>query len=447
MSDKGRTSAHHGEASPHGEESFVPPHGQGSPSLRALSETLASVPPRCTDEQTEQAALLAFLKTPPLPWWRRPLPLLPIPRWSLAPAALAMLLLVVLRLGTVPAPVSDPIPVAVVPAPEPSVLPEPEPRTEPSILAGKRLEAAPSLPVALPGNHELHVLSGSVQVAAASEHETVLDLSDGTVDCSVSPLSGSASFQVHTPDALVSVVGTHFQVRREGARTHVSVQHGRVRVERPGHPDEVRFLNAGESLGVEASGFIPTTATALVSPPVQNPPRVKPSAVPAAPETPTSAERLRTAREALRENRLNEAESVLTGLLFADESGTEAAQALYLLGETKVAQRRRIEALRHFVKAVRHPRQNPTLRDSARKQVRNLLETFLQTGTALPEALREPSCTAAFPKAQLLKQRTPCGTFAAGDRNNPNSHTDSNVFLRLPKEDKLPRHLWRGLRP
>jgi hypothetical protein len=81
--------------------------------------------------------------------------------------------------------------------------------------------------------------------------------SDGTLELEVAPGAG-LDVEVRTDEALVQVVGTVFEVRRDVTGTHVQVSRGRVEVRCTGASQQV--LSAGE----EAS-CLPTTVAGLVN--------------------------------------------------------------------------------------------------------------------------------------------------------------------------------------
>jgi len=87
----------------------------------------------------------------------------------------------------------------------------------------------------------------SLKITAARVNEALF-LASGGVDVEVPKLDPARGFSVETPDARVTVHGTHFTVKVEstasGPRTHVDVAHGLVSVQHDGH--EV-FLTAGQS--------------------------------------------------------------------------------------------------------------------------------------------------------------------------------------------------------
>lgn len=87
----------------------------------------------------------------------------------------------------------------------------------------------------------------SLKITAARVNEALF-LASGGVEVEVPKLDPTRGFSVETPDARVTVHGTHFIVKVEstpsGPRTHVDVAHGIVSVQHDGHED---FLTAGQS--------------------------------------------------------------------------------------------------------------------------------------------------------------------------------------------------------
>jgi hypothetical protein len=87
----------------------------------------------------------------------------------------------------------------------------------------------------------------SLKITAARVNEALF-LASGGVEVEVPKLDAKRGFSVETPDARVTVHGTHFSVTVEsttaGPRTHVAVAHGIVSVQ---HGGQEVFLTAGES--------------------------------------------------------------------------------------------------------------------------------------------------------------------------------------------------------
>lgn len=138
-----------------------------------------------------------------------------------------------------------------------------EARAESRPLTFARLAAlgAPALAVLLAvvvvvrsrGPHRLPVgelgqitLGDDARISAAptADHPE-LRLEAGTIEAQVNHRPPGQPFTVVTPQVRVVVVGTHFTVKVEGARTEVSVQEGRVRVEAPAAQ---AYVSAGETL-------------------------------------------------------------------------------------------------------------------------------------------------------------------------------------------------------
>jgi hypothetical protein len=114
--------------------------------------------------------------------------------------------------------------------------------------------------------------ASSLKLTAAGQDEAFF-LAQGRVEVDVPKLQPGRGFSVETPDARVTVHGTHFSVDVEattlGPRTRVSVTHGIVSVAQAGR--EVR-LGAGQSWPPEAAA--PSTLPAAAEPtPVPSPVR------------------------------------------------------------------------------------------------------------------------------------------------------------------------------
>jgi hypothetical protein len=101
----------------------------------------------------------------------------------------------------------------------------------------------------------------SVEVKQDQNGTTTLLLGRGSVDCDVMPRANRAPFRVIAGDVTVEVVGTRFEVSRNGEVTRVDVARGKVKVHGNG---EQRLLGAGESWSSALSG---SAVTAVVTPP------------------------------------------------------------------------------------------------------------------------------------------------------------------------------------
>ncbi len=99
------------------------------------------------------------------------------------------------------------------------------------------------------GSHRVQIDARSkVQVAPAPSGGARLELAEGSVECRVEPLPEGATFSVRAPQATVTVVGTRFRVRANGACTQVQVSEGRVQVAPDRSP--VRTVDAGGSVRI-----------------------------------------------------------------------------------------------------------------------------------------------------------------------------------------------------
>jgi hypothetical protein len=127
-------------------------------------------------------------------------------------------------------------------------------------IAGATLDVAPQSAVSFGGGRD-----GAVVVA----------LERGTVTCEVAPRTNRAPFIVEAGETRVTVIGTRFSVRREGAHATVSVEHGLVEV---ADTNMTELVHAGERfrpgepvtrepLASEA----PTTPTPPIGPPAPAP--------------------------------------------------------------------------------------------------------------------------------------------------------------------------------
>jgi ferric-dicitrate binding protein FerR (iron transport regulator) len=111
----------------------------------------------------------------------------------------------------------------------------------------------------------------SLKITAARVNEALF-LASGGVEVEVPKLDPKRGFSVETPDARVTVHGTHFTVKVEsttsGPRTHVDVAHGIVSVQHDGH--EV-FLTAGQSWPKAVAAEPPELAAPLAGAPEASP--------------------------------------------------------------------------------------------------------------------------------------------------------------------------------
>ena len=103
----------------------------------------------------------------------------------------------------------------------------------------------------LPSGARLTLERGAVRCVRATADEERLALDRGTVSLEVPHLGAGRTLSVETPDALVRVRGTRFQVARDELGTTVSVTEGEVEVrpEGPGRP--VEFVHPGARVVVE----------------------------------------------------------------------------------------------------------------------------------------------------------------------------------------------------
>lgn len=103
----------------------------------------------------------------------------------------------------------------------------------------------------------------SVSVKQDANGTTTLTLERGSVDCDVTPRPNRAPFRVLAGGVTVEVVGTRFEVSRQGNVTRVDVARGKVKVHGKG---ELRYVSAGESWTSEHGSVV-----AAVPPPIAPP--------------------------------------------------------------------------------------------------------------------------------------------------------------------------------
>ena len=136
----------------------------------------------------------------------------------------------------------------------------------------------------------------SVEVKHEPNGTTTLLLARGSVDCDVLPRANRAPFRVIAGDVTVEVVGTRFEVSRDGDVTRVDVARGRVKVHGNG---ELRYVGAGQSWTSALAG---SAVTAVVTPPIASDTPAAPivAETPAEPPEPAEielpAERMRPAK-------------------------------------------------------------------------------------------------------------------------------------------------------
>ncbi len=372
-----------------------------SPSLDALERCLSEKPPRFTSDHAQAAARRAFVQAPPVPWWTLVSERLRS-RWVMAPASLvlaafAVWMILPASLPSAPDTSQERSPVALQPLPDHPDAQDDEGLSDDFPSPGAVLVAHAERSVALRGGHTLRVNQGQVSVIRQSEQETSLLVEQGQVHLEVQPLSENQRMDVRTPLVKVSVVGTAFTVDHHQGRTTVRVDHGRVRVESLLKAGEVHLVDAGDELQIDEHGVVlpePPSAEVPSQRTVSSITPPKPATSPKqAPASPSSESLLSEARRALRENRLDEAETHLLALVDHTPQGNHAAQALYLLGETNLAMNKRGPALRHFVAACDQASLSPALREAATHQLVRLLETSAQTLPELSPSLRDHACS------------------------------------------------------
>lgn len=223
--------------------------------------------------------------------------------------------------------------------------PAPATRQADTLVAGKLsssqglLQAGATIPVNVALSTEdharIHVGNASVALDARSRvtwrgEQKTLALDKGAVEVAVEHEPGK-KFLVTTPSFIVEVVGTQFRVDQQS----VHVTHGTVRVLSHDGRDVLAVLPAGG---------------AWSAPPAQNTPTEPAPAAKAPPELDTEeaekghpaalepvAQRLASARRALAEGRIAEAEKLVEGALASRATSREVAEGRTLLAECAVA--------------------------------------------------------------------------------------------------------------
>ena len=117
------------------------------------------------------------------------------------------------------------------------------------------------------GRGELEVASDAKLVVPseaelAAHHPLRIRLERGRVEARVEPRAPDEPFAIATPHLEVVVVGTRFSVAVEAAVTTVTVEHGRVRVEKAGRSV---LLDAGQTLRSDDARLDPAPLSASPS--------------------------------------------------------------------------------------------------------------------------------------------------------------------------------------
>lgn len=165
-----------------------------------------------------------------------------------------------------------------------------------------------------------------VTTSGDEEHGMVVVLERGSVDCEVSPRDRRPPLVVQAGNVRVTVVGTHFTVRREPSGTSVTVTHGVVDV---AHDGTVTHVRAGEGwppvlAASSTAGMAPpppsiSTSASLSS----SPPRPHVPAPPAAPSDQAQYERAASLE------RSDPAEARAIYLRLSEKGGPWASNALF----------------------------------------------------------------------------------------------------------------------
>jgi hypothetical protein len=229
------------------------------------------LPPRLVDEKGPSGELLRrFARSrpapDPAPAWERLLPRLarPDPRARLRIVLLASvlgavagsMLVLVLRPGQPPAPP----PVAVIPVAPATAPPLPAPRRATGaipVALGVSMRPLPVGQLDL-GEVRARVAGGTTARGRTTAAGVELELLDGQLGLEVAPQLGGRRVEVTVRPYRFVVLGTRFQLEREGTSVRLAVEEGKVAVHR-----ETRLLSvvaAGES-------WTPPVRTAVARPP------------------------------------------------------------------------------------------------------------------------------------------------------------------------------------
>lgn len=212
-------------------------------------------------------------------------------------------------------------------------------RPEPPAIAASHIETGA-------GRSMVQIGSATVDVGPASEVTTsgddtngvVVVLEHGSVDCEVAPRRGRPPFVVQAGSVRVTVVGTHFTVRRELDGTTVLVTRGIVDVAYDG---QVTHVSAGESWPAPTASV---TAMATASGPASAAP-IATSLPSFTPPKPVLSDQAQYERAAAMESKDPDGATGIY-LRLANKGGPWAANALFAAGRLASERGNRAEATR-----------------------------------------------------------------------------------------------------
>lgn len=212
----------------------------------------------------------------------------------------------------------------------------------------------------------------SLDVGPASEvttsgdeaHGMLVVLERGSVDCEVSPRDRRPPFVVQAGNVRVTVVGTHFTVRRDAGGTSILVSHGIVDV---AHDGTVTHVAAGEAW---PSPVGPTASAAEPEPPPVTPSASLASShpVPAPPRAPPSSDQSQYERAASLE-RTDPVEARAIYLRLSERGGPWAPNALFAAARLASERGHAVEAQRLAKQYLERYPKGPNAEDARRLNV------------------------------------------------------------------------------
>lgn len=154
---------------------------------------------------------------------------------------------------------------------QPSSVPEKPIQTPvqipPRVIATIPDEKGPSAPVETAQNPTLVLAAGERRVVDFPRigsitlngpgrfvvTESMTSIIQGSAKFDILKQDKNRPFRVSTDDAVITVIGTIFEVEKAGANTRVSLQHGTLRIE---HTGRVDILESGWTAIIEGAGFV-----------------------------------------------------------------------------------------------------------------------------------------------------------------------------------------------
>ncbi len=83
--------------------------------------------------------------------------------------------------------------------------------------------------------------------------ESITHIIQGSARFDILPQKADRPFRVSTEDAVITVIGTRFEVEKTATGTRVSLEHGTLRIE---HAGRIDMLESGYNAVIEGTGFV-----------------------------------------------------------------------------------------------------------------------------------------------------------------------------------------------